>query len=306
MEKFSILLKLKSCLRSKTIGNMAMCNYTNQSNTIVGKVELYVRTKRLEYIYIVNGGPCEATTHECAWKFAWDQSPKFAEQLVIARTWLGSFYFGKPKAPKILELIFTTEWLGTPWMIQTLQCKGISLMFYSEIYRHWNSKINCWISPVIPTRANTMLKLMEAIAIPYCVIALPTIFDMNLMEVWQSLHTRRFFVMQSGVPGGVLMSPNAMANFSLWWHNWSNFSSSSTSCKTNFVSGTYPASCICADNLFNSVWNSSIWGCSWSSTTNTCTSPFTSIQEQAGCFFTPFSILCHCTFGHSSHFPEAV
>jgi hypothetical protein len=70
MEKFSILLKLKSCLRSKTIGNMAMCNYTNQSNTIVGKVELYVRTKRLEYIYIVNGGPCEATTHECAWKFA--------------------------------------------------------------------------------------------------------------------------------------------------------------------------------------------------------------------------------------------
>jgi hypothetical protein len=31
-----------------------------------------------------------------------------------------------------------------------------------------------------------MLKSMEAIAIP-TVIALSTIFDMNLMEVWQSL-----------------------------------------------------------------------------------------------------------------------
>jgi hypothetical protein len=47
-------------------------------------------------------------------------------------------------------------------------------------------------------------------------ITLPTIFEINLVEVWQSAHTRKFLEMQSGVPGGVLMSPNAMANFSLW------------------------------------------------------------------------------------------
>lgn len=93
---------------------MAMCNYTYQSNTIVVKVEFCVRTKKLEYIYIVNAGPCEATTHECAWKFARDQSPKFAEQLGYSKNLIRIILLWEPKAPKILELIFTTEWLGTP------------------------------------------------------------------------------------------------------------------------------------------------------------------------------------------------
>ncbi len=35
---------------------------------------------------------------------------------------------------------------------------------------------------------------------------------MNLVGVWQSPHTHRFLKIQSGVLGGVLMSPNAMAN----------------------------------------------------------------------------------------------
>jgi hypothetical protein len=47
-------------------------------------------------------------------------------------------------------------------------------------------------------------------------IALPTIFEMNFVEVWQSSQTRRFFIIQRGVPGAVLMSPNAIASFLLW------------------------------------------------------------------------------------------
>jgi hypothetical protein len=47
-------------------------------------------------------------------------------------------------------------------------------------------------------------------------MALPTIFEMSFMEVWQSLQTHRFFGIQRGVPGAVLMSPNAIASFSQW------------------------------------------------------------------------------------------
>jgi hypothetical protein len=41
-------------------------------------------------------------------------------------------------------------------------------------------------------------------------IVLPTIFEMNLVEVQQSSQTLRFFLIQSGVLGAVLKSPNAM------------------------------------------------------------------------------------------------
>jgi hypothetical protein len=46
-------------------------------------------------------------------------------------------------------------------------------------------------------------------------IVLPTIFEMNFVEVWQSSQTHRFFLIWRGVPGAVLMSPNAIASFSL-------------------------------------------------------------------------------------------
>ncbi len=99
-------------------------------------------------------------------------------------------------------------------------------------------------------------------------IALPTTFIMNLIELWQSLHTLRFLIIRSCIPGGVLISPNAITSFSLWWHNWNSYSSSSTSRMTNFVSGTYLTSFICPNNLFSSAWISSICQWSWSSTTN--------------------------------------
>jgi hypothetical protein len=54
-------------------------------------------------------------------------------------------------------------------------------------------------------------------------MALPTIFEMNFVDMWQSLQIRRFFLIQRGVPGGVLMSPNAIASFSLWWHKGNTF-----------------------------------------------------------------------------------
>jgi hypothetical protein len=65
-------------------------------------------------------------------------------------------------------------------------------------------------------------------------IFLLTIFEMNFVEVWQSSHNCRFLTIWSGVPGSVLMSPNAMASFSLWWHKWITFSSSSTLCSNKF------------------------------------------------------------------------
>ncbi len=52
----------------------------------------------------------------------------------------------------------------------------------------------------------------------------------------------------------MLMRPNAIASFLLWWYKWKTFSSSSTSCKTSFIQSTYPTSCINLDNLCSSVW----------------------------------------------------
>jgi hypothetical protein len=47
-------------------------------------------------------------------------------------------------------------------------------------------------------------------------IALPSIFGMNSVGAWQSSQIRRFFLIQTGVPGAVLMSPNAITSFTLW------------------------------------------------------------------------------------------
>jgi len=52
----------------------------------------------------------------------------------------------------------------------------------------------------------------------------------------------------------VLLIPSAIATLSLWWHNWNTNSSSSTTCTTNLVQGTYPTSCMSPDNLCKSAW----------------------------------------------------
>ncbi len=58
----------------------------------------------------------------------------------------------------------------------------------------------------------------------------------------------------------VLMKPNAIIDFLLWWYKWKTFSSSSTSCKTSFIQSTYPTSCINPNNLCSSAW---IMDCSY-------------------------------------------
>jgi hypothetical protein len=49
--------------------------------------------------------------------------------------------------------------------------------------------------------------------------------------------------------GRALMSPNGIASFSYGDTN----SSSSTTCRTNLVQGTYPTSCMSPDNLCRSA-----------------------------------------------------
>ncbi len=138
---------------------------------------------------------------------------------------------------------------------------------------------------------------------PLIMIALPTTFEMNFVDVWQSSQTHRFFLIQRGVPGALSTNPNAIASFSLWWHKWNAFSSSSTSCRTNFVQGTYLASWMSPDNLYSSAWILVICGWSQSSTTNVCTSLFTSIQVRPRCFLKPFSFLCCSTLSQRCLLP---
>ncbi len=57
-----------------------------------------------------------------------------------------------------------------------------------------------------------------------------------------------------GLLGAVLISPNAIASFLLCWHNWNTNSSSSTTCRTNLVEGTYPTLCMSPNNLCRSAW----------------------------------------------------
>jgi hypothetical protein len=46
-------------------------------------------------------------------------------------------------------------------------------------------------------------------------IFLSNIFEMTLMAQWQSPHIHKLLKVQSVVPGGVLIRPNAFASFSL-------------------------------------------------------------------------------------------
>jgi hypothetical protein len=52
------------------------------------------------------------------------------------------------------------------------------------------------------------------------VIGIPTIVPMNIMEVGHSPYICRSLKICRGIPGGVLVSCNAIGNFLLWWHKW--------------------------------------------------------------------------------------
>ncbi len=128
---------------------------------------------------------------------------------------------------------------------------------------------------------------------------------MNSVEVWQSSQTCRLFIIWSGGPWAMLMTPNVIASFMLQWHKWDTISTCFTSCRRDLVYGTYPVVCRSPDNLCSCAPISIVWGWSWSSPTNVCTLLFTSIQVRPGCFFTPFSFLCCSTFSKRCVLPAA-
>jgi hypothetical protein len=46
-------------------------------------------------------------------------------------------------------------------------------------------------------------------------IALPTIFEINILEVWAVFTNPQIFMIQSGLPGAVTMSPNAITSLNI-------------------------------------------------------------------------------------------
>jgi hypothetical protein len=56
---------------------------------------------------------------------------------------------------------------------------------------------------------------MNVIGIPHHDLSSDYV-EINFVKVWQSSQTSRLFIIQSGVPGDLLMSLNARASFSLW------------------------------------------------------------------------------------------
>lgn len=154
-----------------------------------------------------------------------------------------------------------TPILTSNLLLLVLKCSTFELQAKEHIpWRKWS---NYWHYQYFLHEQTPASKCWNQL-VSLTLIALPTTFIMNLIELWQSLHTLRFLIIWSSIPGGVLISPNAITSFSLWWHNWNSHSSSSASCMTNFVSGTYLTSFICPNNLFSSAWISSICRWSWS------------------------------------------
>nr|CAB3450933.1 unnamed protein product [Digitaria exilis] len=98
---------------------------------------------------------------------------------------------------------------------------------------------------------------------------------MSFMTAWQSLQTRRFFITRSVVPGGVVISPNATASFSLCLARTRSFSPSSMSSSTTDVSGTYPRRRASSSNPSSVSHIAVASGCAQSPAVNSCTVPST-------------------------------
>jgi hypothetical protein len=96
-------------------------------------------------------------------------------------------------------------------------------------------------------------------------ISLWVILLIYFVALWQSPQTLRFLNTRMGRPGGTKINPKAIASFSLWWLSIFIFSDSSTSWRTDLISGTYPSSIILQFNLSSSEYISSENGLDWSS-----------------------------------------
>ncbi len=154
-----------------------------------------------------------------------------------------------------------------------------------------NSQDRLLASPIILARTNTIIKVIKVIGIPQHDYSL----DYSLNECG-NLH-KPADVFLFGEEYQELCSHAQMQwPVSCYGDTNETFSSSSRSCRTNLVLGTYPASWMSPDNLCSSAQISIFWGQSWSSSTIIGTSLFASIQVWPGCFFTPLSFLCCSTF----------
>jgi hypothetical protein len=83
--------------------------------------------------------------------------------------------------------------------------------FHSKPECIFSGKADLLSLPIITAGAKTVQK-----GASLTVIAVLTIFALNLVEVGQSTHTCRFLMIWIGIAGGMLMSPSAMASFSVW------------------------------------------------------------------------------------------
>ncbi len=84
-------------------------------------------------------------------------------------------------------------------------------------FSDWQARL--LVSPIVHARTNTIFKVMKVTGIPHC-DGSPNYFWNELCGSVEIFANLPFFLIPKGVPGAVLMSPNAIGNFSLWWHKW--------------------------------------------------------------------------------------
>lgn len=108
--------------------------------------------------------------------------------------------------------------LGNHWSTRK-RLKWCSISPSSETTRSdsalCSSSSETQILPIIPTKTLVLTHVTEAIGIPLTV-SLPYTLHTSLRAVWQSPHTLKYLYTCIAAPMGLLISPNATANFSLW------------------------------------------------------------------------------------------
>jgi hypothetical protein len=106
--------------------------------------------------------------------------------------------------------------------------------------------VYCFTSSKIPTRAPFILAMTVMVVIPHYNFLCNDIGDEVDGRIAVATQ-KRYFIIRIVVPRHMLISPNAVASFSLSWQRICYFCTSSTSCSTNLVSDTYLSAAISLD-----------------------------------------------------------
>jgi hypothetical protein len=151
-------------------------------------------------------------------------------------------------------------------------------------------------SPIVHARANTTLKVMEAICTPHHDCSPNYFLKWTLGRVAIFTNPQIYSYLEWATRGCVdepkcnsqfLTVVTQMKHLSLFFHIMQRKFS---------IYGTEHRSLMSPDNLFSSARISLIWGWSWLSSTNVCTLIIHFDPVQPGFLFTPLSFLCHSTF----------